>query len=98
MPLTQKVTFRTMLQRGNRVKVPKLVRLQFKVGTDQVLKIGVGTRELGIWHEWESFYGLKFPGNKWLEGIGYFMKITFFSFLKCSSPVTTSAFLSWAVA
>ena len=24
--------------------------------------------------------------------LSYFMKITFFSFLKCSSPVTTSAF------
>jgi hypothetical protein len=57
MPLTQKVTFKTVLQRGNRVQVPKLVRWQFKMETDQVLKIGVGTHVLGIWREWESFYG-----------------------------------------
>ena len=56
MPLTQKVTFKTLLQRGNRVQVPKLIRWQFKMETDQVLKIGVGTQVLGIWREWESFY------------------------------------------
>lgn len=30
--------------------------------------------------------------------IGYFIETTFLSFLKCSSPVTTSAFLTIAVA
>jgi hypothetical protein len=57
MPLTQKVTFKTVLQRGSRVQVPKLVRWQFKMETDQVLKVGVGAHTLGIWREWESFYG-----------------------------------------
>jgi hypothetical protein len=57
MPLTQKVTFKTVLQRGNRVQVPKFVRWQFKMEPDQVLKIGVGAHTLGIWCEWESFYG-----------------------------------------
>jgi hypothetical protein len=57
MPLTQKVTFKTVLQKGNRVQVPKLVRWQFKMETDQVLKIGIGTHKVGIWCEWESFYG-----------------------------------------
>jgi len=41
MPLTQKVSFKTVLQRGNRVQVSKLIRWQFKMGTKQVLKVAV---------------------------------------------------------
>jgi hypothetical protein len=41
MPLTQKVSFKTMLQRGNRVQVPKVVRWQFKMDSEQVLKVTV---------------------------------------------------------
>jgi len=54
MPLTQKVTFKTMLQRGNRVQVPRLIRWQFKMETDQVLKVGVNA--ISMWTSWQFFY------------------------------------------
>ena len=54
MPLTQKVTFKTMLQRGNRVQVPKLVRWQFKMEPDQVLKVGVLAHN--VWTGGQQFY------------------------------------------
>ena len=54
MPLTQKVTFKTMLQRGNRVQIPKLIRWQFKMEPNQVLKVGVNA--IGIWTGWQFFY------------------------------------------
>ena len=54
MPLTQKVTFKTMLQRGNRVQVPKLVRWQFKTEPDQVLKVSVNS--INLWTGWQFFY------------------------------------------
>ena len=54
MPLTQKVTFKTMLQRGNRVQVPKLVRWQFKMETKQVLKVGVNA--INLWTGRQFFY------------------------------------------
>jgi hypothetical protein len=54
MPLTQKVTFKTMLQRGNRVQVPRLIRWQFKMETNQVLKVGVNA--INLWTGWQFFY------------------------------------------
>jgi DNA-binding transcriptional regulator/RsmH inhibitor MraZ len=54
MPLTQKVSFKTMLQRGNRVQVPKVVRWQFKMESEQVLKVTVNA--LNVWSGWETFY------------------------------------------
>ena len=54
MPLTQKVTFKTVLQRGNRVQVPKLVRWQFKMEPNQILKVGVNA--LNVWTSWQFFY------------------------------------------
>lgn len=54
MPLTQKVTFKTMLQRGNRVQIPKLIRWQFKMEPSQVLKVGVCVVDL--WSGWQFFY------------------------------------------
>jgi hypothetical protein len=41
LPLTEVVSFKTLLQKGNRVQVPKLVRWQFKMETTQVLKVTV---------------------------------------------------------
>jgi len=35
VPLTQKVSFKTMLQKSNRVQVPKVVRWQFKMEQEQ---------------------------------------------------------------
>ena len=54
MPLTQKVTFKTVLQRGNRVQVPKLVRWQFKMEPNQILKVGVNA--LNVYTSWQFFY------------------------------------------
>jgi hypothetical protein len=54
MPLTQEVTFKTLLQKGNRVQVPKLIRWQFKMETDQTLKVGI--RRLGFWRPIQFFY------------------------------------------
>ena len=39
MPLTEKVSFRDRLQRGNGIQVSKIVRWQFKMEPDQALKI-----------------------------------------------------------
>ncbi len=54
MPLTQKVSFKTVLQKGNRVQVPKVVRWQFKMESEQVLKVTVNA--LNVWSGWETFY------------------------------------------
>jgi hypothetical protein len=54
MPLTQKVTFKTVLQRGNRVQVPQLVRWQFKMDTEQVLKVSVNA--VNVWSGGQTFY------------------------------------------
>jgi len=37
MPLTEKVTFKTLLQKGNRLQVPELIRWQFKMESNQIL-------------------------------------------------------------
>jgi len=54
MPLTQKVSFKTVLQKGNRAQVPKVVRWQFKMDSEQVLKVTVNA--LNVWSGWETFY------------------------------------------
>ena len=38
MPLTRKVTFQAMIQKGNKVQIPKIIRWQFKIEADQTLK------------------------------------------------------------
>ena len=52
--LTEKVSFKTVLQRGNRLQVPRLVRWRFKMDSEQVLKVGVTAVDL--WTGWQSFY------------------------------------------
>jgi hypothetical protein len=54
LPLTEKVTFKTKLQKGNRVQVPKLIRWQFKLEPSQVLKINV--KILNTWTSGQFFY------------------------------------------
>lgn len=54
MPLTEIVSFKTMLQRGNRIQLPKLVRWKYKLEQDQVLKVTVTA--VGFFCGWESFY------------------------------------------
>jgi hypothetical protein len=45
MPLTEEVGFMAVLQRGNRVQVPRLIRWQFKLEPDQVLHATVEIHE-----------------------------------------------------
>ena len=54
MPLTEPVNFKTMLQKGNCVQVPKLVRWQFKMDTEQVLKVTVNA--VNVWSGGQIFY------------------------------------------
>jgi len=54
LPLTESVEFKTVLQKGNRIQVPKLVRWQFKMEPTQVLAISVGI-EGTFRNQW--FYG-----------------------------------------
>ncbi len=55
MPLTRKVTFQRKLQKCKMVQIPKLIRWQFKLESNQVLRIGVSAVNLG--RGWEFFYG-----------------------------------------
>ena len=41
MPLTEPVTFKTRLQIGNRVQVPKYVRWHYKLETSQILEVSI---------------------------------------------------------
>ena len=54
LPLTEKVSFQAMLQRGNRLQVPKVVRWRFKLECDQVLKVTVSCPD--TWPMGEHFY------------------------------------------
>jgi hypothetical protein len=55
VPLTEAVSFKALLQRGNRVQVPRLVRWQFKLEATQVLRVTVKIRT-EFSSESESFY------------------------------------------
>jgi hypothetical protein len=54
MPLVQNVSFKTVLQRGSRVQVPKLVGWQFKMDAEQVLKVAVNP--VNVWSSGQTFY------------------------------------------
>jgi hypothetical protein len=50
-----------MLQKGNRVQVSKVVRWQFKMDTEQVLKVSVHV--VDVFNGWETF--LRENGQRW---------------------------------
>lgn len=52
--LTEKVSFKAMFQRGNRIQVPKRVRWYFKMDSSQVLKVSL--KVAGAFTGRESFY------------------------------------------
>ena len=54
MPLTAKVTFEAVLEKGKRLQIPKLIRWRFKMENGQALKVGVNF--LGIHKSWQFFY------------------------------------------
>jgi hypothetical protein len=51
MPLTESVDFKAVLQKGNRIQIPKLIRSQYQTDPSQVLKVNVTTGSLR-----EEFY------------------------------------------
>jgi len=53
MPLSQRVTFQAVLEKGSRLQIPKLFRWQFKMETDQVLNVTVNV--FGYWVNKEHF-------------------------------------------
>ena len=53
MPLTERVSFKTRLQRGNRVQVPKYVRWHYKLEPTQILEVTVSI--LGVWRPPQIF-------------------------------------------
>ncbi|MBN1245745.1 hypothetical protein JXA31_09160 [Candidatus Bathyarchaeota archaeon] len=55
MPLTEEVTFKACLQKGNRVQVPKAVRWRFRLESNQVLRVMVCPVDVRM--SWETFYG-----------------------------------------
>lgn len=55
MPLTQRVNFKTPLRKQNRLRVPRVVRGQFKLETSEVTKVTVSVA--GTISVKESFFG-----------------------------------------
>jgi hypothetical protein len=41
VPLTEAVEFKTVLQKGNRFQLPKLIRWKYKLETNQIMKVTV---------------------------------------------------------
>ena len=56
MPITEKIIFKSLLKKGNRIQVPKLIRWQFKVETNQLLNVGVN--DLNTQSGWQFFYSI----------------------------------------
>ncbi|HEX7482216.1 MAG TPA: hypothetical protein VF350_01950 [Candidatus Bathyarchaeia archaeon] len=53
MPLTERVCFKTKLQRGNRLQIPKYVRWHYKLEPTQIIEVTV--KIVGVWRSPESF-------------------------------------------
>jgi len=62
LPLTRRVSFKAVLQKGNRVQVPKLVRWQFKMDSQQVLRARV--KAVGSFSGGEGFYAKMSGGGR----------------------------------
>ena len=54
LPLTQRVSFKTMLQKQNRLQVPKLIRWEYKLDPSEVLVVTVTI--VGLLGVRESFW------------------------------------------
>ena len=54
MPLTEMIKFQTVLEKGNRLQIPKLIQTQFKMDRMQVLKVTINTLSFG--GEMQLFY------------------------------------------
>jgi bifunctional DNA-binding transcriptional regulator/antitoxin component of YhaV-PrlF toxin-antitoxin module len=45
LPLTEEVSFKATLQEGSRVQIPRVIRWQYKMDPDQVLRVQVGSEK-----------------------------------------------------
>jgi hypothetical protein len=52
LPLTEPIDIQTVLEKGNRVQIPKII--QYKIGPDQVLNVGL--LPLNSHGSWRYFY------------------------------------------
>ena len=66
MPIIEKIAFKNVLEKGSRIQVPKLIRWEFKVETNQLLNVGVNDINTQI--GWQFFFAkmskegrIKFP-------------------------------------
>jgi hypothetical protein len=55
LPLNQSVTFKTKLQRQNRLQIPKLIRMKYKLETSEILKVTVAI-QIGLSMGREIFF------------------------------------------
>ena len=62
VPLNQRVVFKTMLQKQNRLQVPKLVRWQYKPDSSEILKVTVDVTAL--WGARESFFARMYKNGR----------------------------------
>ena len=60
--LTEKVSFSAVLQRGNRVQIPKLVRWRFKMDSSQILKMTA--LATNVWSGPQFFYARMTPDGR----------------------------------
>lgn len=47
MPLSERVSFEAQIQKRNMVQVPKIIRWQFKMDPQQVLRVGINLPKEG---------------------------------------------------
>ena len=52
MPLTQAVSFKAVVQKNRRLRIPVVVRWQFKLEPGEIFKV-----HLKLGHHYEGFYG-----------------------------------------
>ena len=88
MPLHEKVSFTTKLQRGNRFQVSKYVRWKYKLETNQTLKVTVNV--IGAWNTVQVFLArmsqdgrivipktnMAMMQNRGVELVGYVVNVT----------------------
>jgi hypothetical protein len=55
LPLTEKVRFKTSLQKGNRIQIPRKIRWLYKMDSDQVFIVSVDALNVYT-SSWQTFY------------------------------------------
>lgn len=63
MPLNQSVTFKTKLQKQNRLQIPKLIRMKYKLETSEILKVTVAI-QIGMAMARETFFAKMYESGR----------------------------------